>query len=94
VQADADHLPFVDAVFGVVFSFTVLQNMPEPQITLQEWKKATKADGCLVVTGLKKAFPLDRFLDVLEDSGLRLDCFVDDDDLKCYVAVLGLGANA
>jgi ubiquinone/menaquinone biosynthesis C-methylase UbiE len=88
VQADADHLPFTDAVFGAVFSFTVLQNMPNPQKTLQEWKRVTKAGGNLVVTGLKKAFPLDKFLDVLEDSGLRLDCFVDEDDLKCYVAVL------
>jgi ubiquinone/menaquinone biosynthesis C-methylase UbiE len=88
VQADADHLPFIETVFGAVFSFTVLQNMPNPQITLQEWKRVTKVGGCLVVTGLKKAFPLDKFLDVLEESGLRLACFVDEDDLKCYVAVL------
>ena len=30
VQADADHLPFSDNRFGVVFAFTLLQNMPKP----------------------------------------------------------------
>ena len=30
LQADADHLPFQDAFFDIVFAFTVLQNMPKP----------------------------------------------------------------
>jgi hypothetical protein len=32
--------------------------------------------GRLVVTGLKKAFSLDKFLDVLETSGLQMMTFV------------------
>ncbi len=93
VQADADHLPFKNAVFSVVFSFTVLQNMPKPDETLCEFKRATQADGALVVTGLKKAFGLTVFLDLFEAAGLRLVSFVDDEALKCYVAVAApLGA--
>ncbi len=87
VQADADHLPFKNAFFSVVFSFTVLQNMPKPDETLCEFKRATQADGALVVTGLKKAFGLTAFLDLFETTGLRLVSFVDDEALKCYVAV-------
>ena len=30
LQADADHLPFKDGLFGAVFAFTVLQNVPKP----------------------------------------------------------------
>ncbi len=87
VQADADHLPFKNKVFSAVFSFTVLQNMPKPDETLCEFKRAAKTDGVLVVTGLKKAFALTAFLDLFEVAGLRLVSFVDDEALKCYVAM-------
>jgi ubiquinone/menaquinone biosynthesis C-methylase UbiE len=87
VQADADHLPFKNAVFSAVFSFTVLQNMPKPEETLCEFKRVAKADGVLVVTGLKKAFALTAFLDLFGAAGLRLVSFVDDAALKCYVVV-------
>ena len=58
MQADADHLPFKEEFFDVVFAFTVLQNMPKPSETLDELKRVAKVGGRVVVTGLKKAFPL------------------------------------
>lgn len=88
LQADADHLPFRDGVFSAVFAFTILQNMPEPRETLSEIKRVAKSSGRLVVTGLKKAFPLSSFIDVLESLGLKLSHFVDDDAVNCYIAVL------
>ncbi len=88
LQADADHLPFREACFDAVFAFTVLQNMPEPSETLNQLKLVAKLGGRVVVTGLKKAFALDTFMDVLESSGLKIVSFVDDEDLKCYVTVL------
>jgi ubiquinone/menaquinone biosynthesis C-methylase UbiE len=88
LQADADHLPFRDGFFGAVFAFTVLQNMPKPPKTLNELKRVVKGDGRVVVTGLKKAFPLTAFMDVLDGSGLKLVSFVDDEAVNCYVAVL------
>ena len=88
LQADADHLPFGDAVFDAVFAFTVLQNMPKPSETLCEFKRVTKPPGSVVVTGLKKVFPMDRFMDFLEGTSMRVASFVDNEDLKCYVAVL------
>jgi ubiquinone/menaquinone biosynthesis C-methylase UbiE len=88
LQADADYLPFREAFFDVGFSFTVLQNMPKLSETLNELKRVSKPAGKVVVTGLKKAFALNTFMDVLESSGLKIVSFVDDEDLKCYVAVL------
>jgi ubiquinone/menaquinone biosynthesis C-methylase UbiE len=88
LQADADHLPFKDGFFDAVFVFTVLQNMPKPTKTLNEFKRVVKLGGRVVVTGLKKAFPLDLFMDVLENSGLKLAAFVDEEAVNCYVAVL------
>ncbi len=89
LQADADHLPFSNSFFGAVFAFTVLQNMPKPSETLIEVKRVAKHNGSVVVTGLKKAFPLTSFMDVLDDSGLRVAAFVDDEAVNCYVAILG-----
>jgi ubiquinone/menaquinone biosynthesis C-methylase UbiE len=88
LQADADHLPFKDRFFDAAFAFTVLQNMPKPPKTLSELKRVAKFGGRVVVTGLKKAFPLNLFMDVLENSGLKMAAFVDDEAVNCYVAVL------
>jgi ubiquinone/menaquinone biosynthesis C-methylase UbiE len=88
LQADADHLPFCDRAFSVVFAFTVLQNMPKPHETLQEIKRVAKDSGRLVLTGLKKAFPLENFMDLLESAGLKIAAFVDEDKVNCYVAIL------
>jgi malonyl-CoA O-methyltransferase len=88
VQADADHLPFRDDFFDAIFSFTVLQNMPKPTVTLAELKRVTRQGGKIAVTGLKKAFPLDKFMDIMEGSGMQLAAFVDEEAINCYIAVL------
>lgn len=88
VQADADHLPLVDGFFEDVFSFTVLQNMPNPAATMVELKRVTGAGGKIALTGLKKAFGLPKFMDLVEGSGMRLAAFVDEEAINCYIAVL------
>jgi malonyl-CoA O-methyltransferase len=85
--ADADNLPFQKEGFDLVFSFTVLQNMPNPRETLLEIKRVVKVEGRIVISGLRKAFGLTTFLDLFEDAGLRVICFVDDDTLKCYITI-------
>jgi ubiquinone/menaquinone biosynthesis C-methylase UbiE len=87
IKADADHLPFQNGFFSVVFAFTVLQNMPKPKETLAELERVSKSGGSIVVTGLKKAFSLSEFTCMLEDAGLMVVSFVDDEALKCYLAV-------
>jgi ubiquinone/menaquinone biosynthesis C-methylase UbiE len=87
VQADADHLPFKDNYFNVVFAFTVLQNMPKPLETLSEIKRNAKRDASIAVSGLKKAFSLEAFRELLQNAGLQLVFLEDADVLKCYVAV-------
>jgi ubiquinone/menaquinone biosynthesis C-methylase UbiE len=87
VQADADHMPFKDNYFSVVFAFTVLQNMPDPLETLKETKRITERDAPIVVTGFKKTFSLDAFSELLQNAGLRVVSLKDADMLKCHVAV-------
>jgi ubiquinone/menaquinone biosynthesis C-methylase UbiE len=88
LQADADHLPFKRGFFDGVFAFTMLQNMPDPTETLAELKRVAKKDGRVVVTGLKKVIPFEKFLDLLDAANLKMVYFVDDDVINCYIAVL------
>ena len=87
VQADADHLPFFGSLFGVLFAFTVLQNMPKPVETLKETRRVLKPEAHIVVSGLKKAFPLERFKRILKKAGFQHVSLTPDDSLKCYIAV-------
>lgn len=48
--ADADHLPFRERVFDSVFSFTLLQNMPDPSFTLCEMLRIAGRSGIVVVS--------------------------------------------
>ncbi len=90
LQADADHLPFKDGYFGAIFAFTILQNMPKPSETLQELKRVAGTGGRIIVTGLKKAFPLEKFMDILDGSGMEVNTFVDEEAVNCYIAVLAV----
>jgi ubiquinone/menaquinone biosynthesis C-methylase UbiE len=88
VQADADHLPIRSGFFEAVFSFTVLQNIPNPAETASELRRVAKAGGKIVLTVLKKAFGLSKFMGLIEGSGMELSGFVDEDAVNCYIAVL------
>jgi len=88
IQADADHLPFTDATFDAEFALTILQNMPHPALTLTELKRTLRDSRKLAVTGLKKAFKLEIFMDLMENSGMQLEAFVDNQTINCYIAIL------
>ena len=62
--------------------------MPKPAVTLAELKRVTAQNGKLAITGLKKAFPLHEFMNILESSGMQLAAFVDEEAINCYIAVL------
>jgi ubiquinone/menaquinone biosynthesis C-methylase UbiE len=87
VLADADYLPFADAIFDLVFAFTVIQNMPKPLETLKEIKRVTKEGASIVLTGLKKAIPLEVFGELLSEAEMQVVSLKDDASLQCYVVV-------
>jgi len=87
VQADADHLPFINNQFNIIFSFTILQNLPKPLETLSEIKRNAQQKASIVVTGLKRVFSLITFQELLQNAGLQVFSIQADDNLKCYVAV-------
>jgi ubiquinone/menaquinone biosynthesis C-methylase UbiE len=86
IWADADNLPFKNEVFSHVFAMTLIQNMPNPAKTLKEVKRVTKNDAIIIVTGLKKKFPLESFVRLLRKVGLNI-IKIKNENLKCFVAI-------
>ena len=87
ILADADFIPLRENIVDRLFAITVLQNSPNPAQTLNESKRISKTEADIVITGLKKVFSLEDFRDLLQKAGLRVECFVDEETLKCYVAM-------
>jgi ubiquinone/menaquinone biosynthesis C-methylase UbiE len=87
IRADADNTPFPEAIFDKVFAITVLQNMPDPTKTIIEMKRISKSKAILAMTGLKKKFTKESFMDILERMQLRIIALNTNNELKDLVAV-------
>jgi ubiquinone/menaquinone biosynthesis C-methylase UbiE len=86
ILADADNMPLNENIFDHVFGITLIQNMPNPAKTLSEIRRVAKEDAVIVITGMKKAFTLEEFEELLRDAGFNIIA-LKDEGLKCYVTV-------
>lgn len=87
VRADADFLPLKSGIFDKIFAITLLQNMPNPILTLSEVARVAKDEATFVITGLKKAFSRESFLETLRKADLSFILLGDEEDVKCHVAI-------
>ncbi|MBS7634302.1 class I SAM-dependent methyltransferase [Candidatus Bathyarchaeota archaeon] len=94
LRADADFLPFKEGIFDKVFAITLLQNMPNPALTLSEIARVTKANSEIIVTGLKKFFLKEDFLRVLSEAGMNPSIIDAGDGVKCYIAICNNGPSS
>jgi ubiquinone/menaquinone biosynthesis C-methylase UbiE len=86
VRADADNIPFPENIFDKIFAITVLQNMPDPIKTITEMKRVSKPEAIFAVTGLKKKFTQESFVDLLERAHLKVVTLNTSQMLKGHVA--------
>ncbi len=86
LRAEADHPPFKSQTFDTVFVTTLIQNTPNPTITLGETRRISKQDAVVVVTALKKEFTLKTLKQLLKKTGLSIKTMKTDDNLKDYIA--------
>ena len=87
VRADADNTPFPDRIFDRVFAITLLQNMPDPLKTISEMKRVGKPQAIFAVTGLKKTFTKESFVNLLETARLKVSALETAQQLKGHIAV-------
>jgi ubiquinone/menaquinone biosynthesis C-methylase UbiE len=86
ILADADNMPLKEDVFSHVFALTLIQNTPNPLKTSNEIKRVTKENAVIIVTGLKKKFPIKAFERLLHDADLGVTVLKSESP-KCHVAV-------
>jgi len=87
VRADADNAPFPDCIFDRVFAITLLQNMPDPLKTISEMRRIGKPQAIFAVTGLKKKFTQEVFVDLLKAARLKVSALETDQRLKGHIAI-------
>lgn len=85
VVGDVDHPPFRDDVFDIVIAVTLLQNQPNPLLTLHRLTKLVKDNGILAVTFLKKVFTLRDVSDAI--GSLDLTPTYIDDSTTDYIVI-------
>jgi len=88
VRGDAEQLPLRDGVFPVVTCFTVLQNLEDPEMGLEEMARVTRSEGVLVVSWLKKGFQLSEVFKHIKNADLKMLELCEDDNLKDWITLL------
>ena len=86
IRADADFLPFQNNVFDATFAITLLQNMPDPLVTLHEMKRVSKEYATIIITGLKKKFSQKIFVKLLYKAGLHVSVMKTNSQMNETVA--------
>lgn len=94
IRADADFLPFKNGVFDKVFAITLLQNMPNPTLTIHEILRVARDDSILILTGLKKFFSKDNFSRLLLEACLPHSFINTDENIKCHIAICSKNERA
>jgi ubiquinone/menaquinone biosynthesis C-methylase UbiE len=87
IRADADFLPIKNEVFERVFSFTLLPDMPNPKLTLEELQRVSKGGSVHVISALKRAVKKEDFTSLLKEAKLEMEKLVDEEETKDFVAV-------
>ncbi len=87
VRADVDCTPFQNQVFHSIFAITILQNMPNPLRTLQEMKRVSRPGSRIIVTGLRKKFTKECFINLLIEAELDVSTLTMDSQMKEHVAI-------
>lgn len=85
--ADAENLPLRDKQFTRVFVLTVIQNLPDPIVMLNEAERVATKGGVFIITGLKRVFSREMFETLLHKADLNVIAWDDKEKLECYVAV-------
>ena len=87
VLSDADNLPFPDQSFDAVFAVTLLQNMPDPNVTLAEINRVSKAKASIAITGLRKRFTQEDLVKKLEQAHTKAKVIKLDAGNKDYICI-------
>ncbi len=68
ICADSDQLPFKENRFSKIICVSMIQNIPNPQITLREIHSSLRCDGILILTALTKLFSDSKIKEIMRKA--------------------------
>jgi ubiquinone/menaquinone biosynthesis C-methylase UbiE len=68
IQGDAEALPLRKSIFVGIYSFTLIQNTPNPVTAMAEMARVVRVGGWVVVTAIRKAFTRESFECLIESQ--------------------------
>jgi ubiquinone/menaquinone biosynthesis C-methylase UbiE len=86
ICGEIDYGPLPNNLFDSCVLFTVLQNLPKPEKTLDEIRRVVKKDALIVATYLKVKISLDKFRSLIGKAGFKGDV-LDDPAINEYIFV-------
>jgi demethylmenaquinone methyltransferase/2-methoxy-6-polyprenyl-1,4-benzoquinol methylase len=87
IRADADFIPFQNNIFDTTFAITLLQNMSDPLVTLNELKRVSKNHATLIITGLKKEFSKETFMKLLRKVRLNVSAMKTNSQINGIIVI-------
>lgn len=85
ICADADFLPFPRELFDFCISYTLIQNLPEPVLSLIEFKRVCKRSAILILSCPEYGYDLHSFDVILKQVGFKYKIWKCS-DLKEHIA--------
>jgi len=87
VNGDSESLPLRSGTLDITFSFTVLQNVPNPEKMLAESRRAASSKAKHLVTVHRKTMTLDELRALIEKSSLKLARITDTENTNDWIAL-------
>lgn len=88
IQADSETLPLRNKTFNQIFSFTVIQNIPDPIKALNEMKRVSRKNSQTVITTLKKAFNKKQITAIFEKSNMKITSIYSEENTNDWIILV------
>lgn len=87
ICADVDHLPLRGEIFDLSVAFTLIDNLPAPKAALREIARVSGSIAPIVISRLRKSSTPRDFRALLEEAGLVVEEFIDEEHIQDLIAV-------
>ena len=87
IHADVDNLPLKYNSIDLVYSITVLQNLPNPVASLKELKKILKPDSTLIITTHRKTLTENAVKKYVNEALYKIQRVIDNNNIRDIIII-------
>jgi ubiquinone/menaquinone biosynthesis C-methylase UbiE len=87
IQADVDKLPFKYGSIDIAFSITVLQNLPDPIVSLKELKNILKPNSNIVISTHRKTLTENAVKKYINEAHFKIQRVIDKNNIQDIIII-------